>query len=243
MAEFVSGERVLAPYDDLSWLPPAQAWRLAQALLRPTWRQLMRLRVYGLDRLPRTGPAVLAANHQSLADIFAFGMAVQPRSIRYMAKVELWDIPVIGWLMPHSGAFPVRRGGGDREAIQQAKQVIASSNLLGIFVEGTRQDEISEVLPGAAMVAIATGAPIIVSCIHGSSLHGRDPRNPVSISFSTPLDLGSFGRGSKAYRTASRVLRRNLEIQMAFLRSVEAAGRPKRATPPEATLDVGEIDA
>lgn len=242
-AERSGDEPVLAPYDDLSWLRPAQAWRLAQSVLRPTWRQLMRLRVYGLDRIPRSGPAVLAANHQSLADIFAFGMAVQPRSIRYMAKVELWEIPMIGFLMPHSGAFPVRRGGGDRDAIRQAQQVIASSNLLGIFVEGTRQSEISEVLPGAAMLAIATGAPIIASCVHGSERHGRDPRNPVSISFSTPLDLASFGRGSKAYRTASRVLRHNLEIQMAFLRSAEAAGRPKRATPPVGVLDVGGSDA
>lgn len=235
-------ERVLAPYDDLAHVPPVTAWRVAQAILCPTWQRLMRLRIYGYDRLPTTGPAVLAMNHQSVADIFAFGVAVAPRSIRYMAKTELFEMPVIGRLMPHTGAFAVRRGEGDRDAIRQAQQVIAASNLLGIFVEGTRHDEISEVQPGAAMLAIATGAPIIASCIHGTKEHGRDPRRPVSIAFSTPLDLASFGRGSKAYRTASRVLRHNLEIQMEFLRSVEAAGRPMRATPPEAVLDVGETD-
>lgn len=236
------GERVLAPHDDVAHLPPETAWRIAQAILRPTWQRLMRLRVYGADRLPATGPAVLAANHQSIADIFAFGLATQPRSIRYMAKTELFETPVIGRLMPHTGAFAVRRGAGDRDAIRQARQVIASSNLLGVFVEGTRQVEISEVLPGAAMLAIATGAPVIASCVHGTREHGRRPWRPVSVSFSTPLDLSSFGRGSRAYRRASRVLRRNLELQMAFLRSIEAAGRPRRATPPEAVLDEGGDD-
>lgn len=203
----------------------------------------MRLRVYGADRIPLEGPAVLACNHQSNVDSFAIGLAIRPRIIRYFAKTELFEAPVVGWLMPRVGAVAVRRGESDRDAIRQARQVIAAGEILGIFVEGTRHETIADVQPGAAMLAIASGAPIIVCCIHGSRRHAKNPVHPISVSFSTPLDLASFGRGSKAYRAASLVLKANLQRQYAFLERVEAAGRPRRATPPEGITELGADDA
>lgn len=232
--------RPAAPYDDLRHLKPETAWKAARRILNPTWKQAMRLRVYGRERLPRSGPIVLASNHQSLADIFALGLALSPRSIRYMAKRELFEMPVVGYLMPHTGAFAVRRGESDRDAIVQAKQVIDSGNVLGIFVEGTRHKEIGDVLPGAAMVAISSGAPIVACCINGGAEHMHNPFNPITISFSTPMDFSSLPRGAKTYRWASRVLKWNLERQLEFLRAVEAAGRPTRATPPEGILEAGD---
>lgn len=236
-------ERPLAPHDDLRFLPPARTWAIVRAVLTPTWQQLMRLRVYGADRIPREGGAVLAINHQSNVDSFALGLAIRPRIIRYFAKTELFELPIVGWAMPRFGAVAVRRGESDRDAIRAARQVIAAGEILGIFVEGTRQKAIADVQPGAAMLAIASGAPIIVCCIHGSRRHGGNPLHPVSISFSTPLDVGSFGRGSKAYRAASLVLKENLLRQYAFLESVEAAGRPRRATPPEGIIELPAADA
>ena len=231
-----------APHDDLRFLPPAQTWKVLRAALTGTWQQAMRMRVYGADRLPREAPAVLACNHQSNVDSFAIGLAAYPRNIRYLAKTELFEAPVIGRFLPHLGAIAVRRGESDRDAIRQARRVIAANCILGIFVEGTRQQEvIGEVQPGAAMLAIASGAPIIVCCISGSRRHAKDPRHPVSVSFSTPLDLSSFGRGSKAYRAASLVLKANLERQSAFLRATDAAGRPRRATPPEGFSDLSDL--
>lgn len=235
-------EQVPAPWDELTHFKPELTWKLVQGTLWHTWRHTMRLRIYGAERIPASGPIVLACNHQSNVDSFALGLAVRPRTIRYLAKTELFNTPLIGHFVRHTGSVPIRRGEADRDAIRMARRVISEGKLLGVFVEGTRHKEIGDVQPGAAMLAIGSGAPIIVCCISGSRRHAKNPRHPVSVSFSTPIDVSTFGRGSKAYRAASGVLKLNLERQFAFLQEMERAGRPRQGTPPEAILELDAAD-
>ena len=143
-----------APGDDFRVLPPEHMWKLARVIIQSWFAPMMRLRVYGQDRIPR-GAAVIASNHIAGDDPIVLGMAC-PRSIRYMAKIELWRVPVLRHVIPHTGAFPVDRGNADRETITNARAVLRSGNLLGIFVEGTRQtnDEIGAARTGVAMCAV-----------------------------------------------------------------------------------------
>ena len=120
-----------------------------------------RLRVYGAERVPLEGGLVVAANHFSWIDPPALG-AASPRTLYFMAKVEAHRVPGLGQLMRSFGAFPVRRGESDREAVRTMRQIVRDGHALGLFVEGTRQRSgvPGPVQPGAAMVAINEDVPV-----------------------------------------------------------------------------------
>ncbi|MER3487312.1 MAG: 1-acyl-sn-glycerol-3-phosphate acyltransferase, partial [Chloroflexota bacterium] len=93
---------------------------------------------YGLERLPARGGCVLAVNHLSAIDPPLVG-AYSRRTIYYMAKIELLEIPVAGEILRWMGTFAVRRGEGDRDALRVARWLVAHGHVVGMFVEGTRQ--------------------------------------------------------------------------------------------------------
>jgi 1-acyl-sn-glycerol-3-phosphate acyltransferase len=139
---------------------------LASMLLR-TW---FRLRVSGAENLPAATAAVVAANHKSFLDAFFIGLATD-RRIRIMAKAELFRRP-LGPVLVRLGAFPVRRGEADAEALETARQILAGDGLLVVFPEGTRIDEpdaLGSPHHGAGRLALASGSPIVPVAIYGTS--------------------------------------------------------------------------
>ena len=219
-------------WDGFRVFTPERTWALALLLAKTPIRRFSDVRMWGRERVPASGPVILAANHRSFYDIFVLGACMR-RPIHYMAKQELFDQPVLGRLLPHTGAFPVRRGEADRGAIDAAREVLARGDMLGIFIDGTRRHEtaVGEVRAGAAMIAGMTGAPIVPVYIHGTDRVVDAPRTPISVAFGRPLTVE--GRGSKAYRTASDELGLYLRQLQAFTESAERAGRPVDAVPPE----------
>jgi 1-acyl-sn-glycerol-3-phosphate acyltransferase len=131
-------------------------------------RRLYRIELTGAERVPRSGGAILVANHESLIDPWVLSL-VTPRPIRYMAKAELWNYPMLRQAMELFGTFPVERGTGDRNAVGQAARLLAADEVLGMFPQGTclpyRQRPWHR---GAAKLALGTGAPIIPVAIVGS---------------------------------------------------------------------------
>ncbi len=222
---------------DLAWdgfrvFTPERTWALTRLLVARPLRTLSDARVYGRERVPRTGPVVYAANHRSFYDIFILG-AVSPRPIHYMAKTELWGKPLLGRLLPHTGAFPVRRGEVDRGALDAAREVLARGDVLGVFIDGTRHHDtaVGEVRAGAAMIAAQSAAPIVPVYLHGTDRFADDPRAPVTIAFGRPAFVE--GRGGRAYREAADAIGDDLRRLQAFAESAERAGRPRGAVPPE----------
>ena len=139
---------------------------LATVVLR-VW---FRVRVTGAEHVPADGAAVVAPNHKNFLDAFFVGIAVR-RHVRYMAKVELFKGP-LGWLFLRLGAFPVRRGEADAEALQTAHEILAAGGLVVVFPEGTRveaPDALGSPHHGAGRLALDTGAPIIPAAITGTS--------------------------------------------------------------------------
>jgi 1-acyl-sn-glycerol-3-phosphate acyltransferase len=133
--------------------------------VRELLRRVYRIEVAGGDRIPATGPAILAANHESLADPFFLGVATT-RPIHYMAKAELWQNPILGWVMDWFGTFPVERGGGDSRALRHGIRLLEQGAVLGIFPQGTaRPSRHRPFLRGAARLALATGAPLVPVCM------------------------------------------------------------------------------
>jgi len=124
-------------------------------------RRLYRIEVVGAERIPASGPVILAANHESIWDPFILGVAT-PREIHYMAKSELFESRVLGKLMRSLNAFPVERGGGDRAAMSEAGRLLAGGAVLGIFPQGTSKPELQIGWHrGAARLALASGAPLV----------------------------------------------------------------------------------
>ena len=190
-----------------------------------------RLRVYGADRIPREGGAVIAFNHLHWVDIPCFGW-VPSRPFYYLAKAEAVNVPVLGAYLELFGTFAVRRGESDREAVRRMREVVRDGHLLGVFAEGTRQKTgvPGPVQPGAAMVALNENVPVVVATIYGSQRWNFNLA-PVSIAFSEPMHLE--GKGSKGYHAASEAIEAKIRELWDWLAEMHASGRrPRRATPP-----------
>src|SRR5205085_6411075 len=121
------------------FVPGDTFWRLVRPWGEPALKGLLRLHVTGADLVPRSGPVVFVANHQSLWDIPAMG-AAQPRAIRYMAKSELFRPRPFGAFLRLGGTFAVRRGEPDREALRTVSETLAGGGAVGVFIQGHRQE-------------------------------------------------------------------------------------------------------
>ncbi len=164
--EFQQRAHSYARVDGLSTPLYVTVLTLSKILLR-LW---FRVRIYGRERIPCSGPAIIAPNHKNFFDVFFVGMATR-RRVRYMAKIELFKGP-LGWLLLRLGAFPVRRGDADSEAIETAAQILAGGGLVVMFPEGTRveqPDALGSPHHGAGRLALRTGAPIVPAAITGTS--------------------------------------------------------------------------
>lgn len=125
--------------------------------------------VKGTENIPQHGSAVLIANHVSLWDPVIFACSTN-RTVHFMAKEELFKIPIIGKIFPILYAFPIKRGQADRNALRIAGKLLNSGKVLGLFPEGTRSKtgDLLPFHPGAALFALRSGSPIIVMYIDGS---------------------------------------------------------------------------
>ena len=171
-------------------------YALVRGLLAPLLRLWFRLRVSGAEHIPAQGPAIIAPNHKSFLDAFFVAIATR-REVRYMAKTELFRGP-LGRLFLRLGAFPVRRGKADAQAIATARAILEQGGLLVMFPEGTRIEDpraLGSPHHGAGRLALETGVPLIPAAITGTD-HlwlGPIPRpRRVQLTFLEALDPRLF---------------------------------------------------
>lgn len=146
-------------------------------------------KVEGRENIPQRGPVVLVANHKSLWDPIVLGCSTE-REIHFMAKEELFRIPVFGKFISLLKAFPVKRGKVDRNALRIAAKYLEEGEVLGLFPEGTRSKN-AELLPfqqGAALFALRSGAPIVpIGLIGSKSVFPLSIRGKISVVVGKPL--------------------------------------------------------
>lgn len=207
-------------------------WMVGKGLFASITRALVPLKTYGKERIPREGGCVLAMNHFSYVDPPAFG-TVCPRRIVFVAKSELFDTPGLAQLIGLHGTMAIRRGENDRDALRRMREAVRDNELLGLFIEGTRQlsGVPGEPKPGAAMVAIQEGVPVVPAAVHGSQFWTPRNRHPVSIAFGEPMRFAEYPRKSKGYAAASAEIMAEIRRLWEFLVRMHELGRPP-ATPP-----------
>ncbi|MDR3275503.1 MAG: 1-acyl-sn-glycerol-3-phosphate acyltransferase [Endomicrobium sp.] len=135
---------------------------LGRQMFRIMFRLFYRCHIEGIENIPKSGGAVIAPNHISFFDPPLTGSAMN-RPLYFMAKKELFDIPVFGWIIKRTNAFPVRRGTHDMTAMRNAFSLLEEGNLLLMFPEGTRSKnaKIRKARAGAGMVACNAQVPLI----------------------------------------------------------------------------------
>lgn len=143
-----------------------QVWKW---VLMAICKVAFRLRFEGREHEPRSGPFLVAANHASVLDPPIVGMGLRHQSA-YMAKDDLFSVPVLGPWLRSIGSFPVRRGTPDRGAIRRSFDVLEQGGVLVIFPEGTRSPDgrLRDPEPGAAMIALRTGVPVLPAAVINS---------------------------------------------------------------------------
>ncbi|MGH7355801.1 MAG: (d)CMP kinase [Candidatus Rokuibacteriota bacterium] len=196
---------------------PAPTWRL-YAVLKPIvvaiCRGYWRLETRGRERVPPRGPLILVSNHSSVLDPPFIGAAA-PRRLTFLAKAELFRIPLLGPLIRALGAHPLRREGSDPSALRTALRLVADGEALLVFPEGTRGPEgvLREAKAGAGMLAVLSGAPVVPVWISGTGRAwpkgARLPRPvKVRVVFGAPLRFERPQAGSRKeqYEAASRAM-------------------------------------
>lgn len=139
------------------------------SVISPVLHTYFRGRIYGVEKVPQKGPLVIVSNHASYFDPPILAIAVG-RPVAYMAKEELFKIPLFKQAIALYGAYPVKRGTGDRGAFRAALNSLHNGWAVGIFLEGTRTSDGRVTNPklGAAMIAAKAQVPLLPVSLWGT---------------------------------------------------------------------------
>ena len=202
---------------------PTRTYSAIAAISWPILYGLFRLRARGRENIPTDGGFVLACNHVSSFDPWPLGLPLWPRRhLRFMAKSELYWFPLT-FVLNGAGAFPVRRGQADTEAIETAVQLARAGNIVAMFPEGTRRTKglvkRFEARPrtGAARIALEAGVPLVPAAVRGTDHLRRFA--PISVVYGAPVDIDDL-RGAADLREAAQVATDRL---MARIEELEAS--------------------
>jgi 1-acyl-sn-glycerol-3-phosphate acyltransferase len=184
------------------------------------------------ERVPRSGPVILVANHAAFLDgPLVFSMA--PRPVSFLVKQEAFA-GFFGWTIRNVGQIPIDRTVGDRAALAAATAVLEEGGAVGIFPEGNRTDgEVQQVNQGAAWIALRTGATIVPVAVMGTRVLGGSkdawpaPRSRLLVDFGEPfhLDVDASAPGRERLRLASEQLRDRLASHVRRARVENGASR------------------
>jgi 1-acyl-sn-glycerol-3-phosphate acyltransferase len=169
-------------------------YTFAKNAVKSIFKPWYRIQVIGTENFPKEGGVLLCSNHIHNFDPLVVGIST-PRDVYFMAKEELFRVPILGGIVRKCNAFPVKRGMSDREALRKGLGVLKEGNVLGLFPEGTRSKtgELGKGLAGAGFFALRADCLVVPCAVIGpyKSLH------KLKVVFGKPIQLDDL-RKSKA---------------------------------------------
>ena len=172
---------------------------LCSGILYPIYQ----FEVIGKENFPTDGGVLLCSNHISNLDPPTVGIAA-PRQVHFMAKEELFSAPVLGKILPHINAFPVKRGMSDREALRKGLGVLKEGKVLGLFPEGTRSEtgELGKGLAGAGFFALRSKAQIVPCAVIGP----YKPFKRLKVVFGKPIEFDKYRKNKVSAEEATDII-------------------------------------
>lgn len=172
---------------------------LVKGVLKPYYR----INIIGLEHFPREGGVLLCSNHISNLDPPIIGITA-PRQLHFMAKSELFSVPLLKRLLPKLNAFPVKRGMSDRAALRKGLSVLKEGHVLGLFPEGTRSKtgELQKGLAGAGFFALRTEAKVVPCAIIGP----YKPFKRLTIVYGKPIDMTELRKNRASAEEATELI-------------------------------------
>ncbi|MCM3718950.1 lysophospholipid acyltransferase family protein [Fictibacillus phosphorivorans] len=162
--------------------------------------------IIGAENMPATGGVLLCSNHIHNYDPPLVGVA-SPRDVHFMAKAELFSIPVLKNILPKINAFPVKRGMSDKTALKTGMNLLKEGKVVGLFPEGTRSKtgEIGEGLAGAGFFALKSEAHIVPCAIVGPYKKGN-----LKVVFGKPIDFTHLREQKASAKEATALIMENI---------------------------------
>jgi len=192
-------------------------------------RTFWRVRVHGAERVPRSGPVLVAVNHLSLLD-GPLVFATSNRAVLFLAKRELFVGPV-GAVLRWIGQIPVDRSRPDRRALRACLDALRGGQAVGVFPEGTRgEGDFTEIRHGVAWLALKSGAVIVpVACLGtrraGTKLSSiARPRSRVDVVFGTPFTVAADGDPHARRVVAAAATEIHARLKTHLAEAAETAG-------------------
>lgn len=164
-------------------------YSFARSLVNSVLGPIYRIEVIGKENMPADGGVLLCANHIDNLDPPVVGITA-PRPVHFMAKEELFSVPLLGKIVPHLNAFPVKRGMSDREALRKGLGILKDGKVLGLFPEGTRSKtgEMGKGLAGAGFFALRSDAHVVPCAIIGPYKAFKK----LKVVYGKPIDMESI---------------------------------------------------
>ncbi|KPL59761.1 lysophospholipid acyltransferase family protein [Rossellomorea vietnamensis] len=183
-------------------------YTFARGLVKSILSPLYRIEVKGLEHFPKDGGVLLCTNHIDNLDPPVVGISA-PRPVSFMAKEELFNVPVLGKLLPDLRAFPVKRGMSDREALRKGLKVLKQGDVLGLFPEGTRSKtgQIGKGLAGAGFFALRSEAYVVPCAIIGP----YKPFRKLKVVFGAPIPMDSIREERLNAEKTTEIIMKHIE--------------------------------
>ncbi|WP_040340291.1 lysophospholipid acyltransferase family protein [Fictibacillus macauensis] len=178
-------------------------YTFGKAVCSTLLKGLFRVEVKGLEHVPSSGGMLLCSNHIHNFDPPLVGVC-SPRDVHFMAKAELFNVPLLKRILPKVKAFPVKRGSSDKQALRSGLSVLKDGHVLGLFPEGTRSKtgELSEGLAGAGFFALKSEAYVVPCAIIGSYKF----RKKITVIFGPPIDFSTLRTQKASAKEATNLI-------------------------------------
>ncbi|WOV85987.1 lysophospholipid acyltransferase family protein [Sporosarcina oncorhynchi] len=181
---------------------------LGKFLISTIFYPLYRIKVTGKENFPREGGVLLCTNHIDNLDPPVVGITC-PRTVHFMAKEELFNMPILKSVLPQVQAFPVKRGMSDRDAFRTTLKLLRGGKVVGMFPEGTRSKDgqLGKGLAGAGFFALKGDAAVIPCAIVGP--YKKFKR--LHVIYGQPIDMTSYRENRASAEEVTEVIMKEIQ--------------------------------